>query len=421
MQPLIADLTLRRFGLSDRVIRLWGDPIRAIFAAIALGTIAAFITIDWRILQQTATTRHYSDFGLFYAQAVRGAQGADPYGPIVRPGRQGQDTGKNLNPPHFHLLMRPLTWFPPRTAFAIWIAGWITSVSIALALTYRTLRVRVSIAVVALSVLGTLVSAPTMAALVFGQVSPLLALPMTWAWIEARRARWERAAVALGVLASLKLFLGMFLLYFVVQQRRRAVLAFVAAVVIPWAAGIAAFGFDGVRSYLSMLGGVSWAAHVLNGSVYGVCERIVRGGPFPWVVAAVPFAKGLSITLLWLIVIFPIAGLTLWTVRAGDRPGDVDRAFLLVTTAALLISPLGWSYYCWLFAGPLIALAVTRWRLLPRHARTLLCIAVPGLLCPPPMLSAGQPSAWATVTIGSLNFWSFAAIWGAALLTRDTR
>jgi hypothetical protein len=152
--------------------------------------------------------------------------------------------------------------------------------------------------------------------------------------------------------------------------------------------------------------------------LYGVWERIARGGPRPWVVSPVA-SEDLPVTVLWVLTAIPIVAVTLWTTRGGERSRDVDRAFLLVNAAALLVSPLGWSYYYWLLAGPLVAIGVgPGWRQLSGGARTLMCVSVPGLLCPSAMLDGGQPSAVATLTIGSLYVWSLAAIWGAALLAR---
>jgi Glycosyltransferase family 87 len=313
--------------------------------------------------------------------------------------------------------MRPFTWFDRSTAFAIWVSGWIASVGLAFTLTYRTLGVRISASTAALTVLAALMSAPTAAVLTTGQLSPLLVLPFTWAWVQARRGRWERAAIAVGAVASLKLFVGLFLPYLLVQKRWRAAAAFSVAMVVPCAVGLAVFGWASGWSYLTMLRSVTWAGNVMNGSIFGLWERVVRGSAGQWALAPLTSAGQLPIALLWLIFAIPVVAITVWTVRAGERPRDVDRAFLLVTTGALLASPLGWSYYYLLFAGPLIAVAVAGRHHLSGKARALLAVAVPGLLCPPAMLDGGQPSGLATITIGSLYFWSLAAIWAAAVIS----
>jgi alpha-1,2-mannosyltransferase len=121
-------------------------------------------------------------------------------------------------------------------------------------MTFRALEVHVSPRVAAITVLATLVSAPTITVLQTGQFSPMLAVVMTWAWIQGRSARWGRAAVALGLIASLKPFIGLFLLYLLAIRRWRAALAFTAAATIPFAAGIGVLGLEAARSYLSTLG-----------------------------------------------------------------------------------------------------------------------------------------------------------------------
>jgi hypothetical protein len=109
---------------------------------------------------------------------------------------------------------------------------------------------------------------------------------------------------------------------------------------------------------------------------------------------------------------------------SGDR--GVDRGFGLLLLAALLISPLGWTYYWWLALGPMVAVVGSWWgrEACPerspvpnggRWRRALLFVAVPGLVWPLPATFAFQPSAWTTVLPGSAYFWATLALWAALI------
>jgi len=108
------------------------------------------------------------------------------------------------------------------------------------------------------------------------------------------------------------------------------------------------------------------------------------------------------------------------TVTFDRTESAVDRAFAILISAALLISPLGWIYYLWLGLGPFAARALSwrdraagrpaRWR------RRFLILAVPGLVWPHFATFAFQPHAWATVLPASAYFWSTTALWCATAL-----
>jgi hypothetical protein len=98
----------------------------------------------------------------------------------------------------------------------------------------------------------------------------------------------------------------------------------------------------------------------------------------------------------------------------------------LLLLAALLVSPLGWTYYWWLALGPMVAVVATWWKRdargerspgsrAGRWRRALLLVAVPGLIWPLPATIAFQPSAWATVLPGSAYFWATLALWVALI------
>jgi hypothetical protein len=155
---------------------------------------------------------------------------------------------------------------------------------------------------------------------------------------------------------------------------------------------------------------------ILNGSVYGLAERAVSGSVGPWpLTPAAPWFTPYRL-VLWTALSAVMAILlaaAVWRTRART-PAAVDAEFVVWITTALLISPLGWLYYFWLFAGPLLGMCVRRpvwrtWSTLP------LGVALAVLVVPPGIWAEGQPSGLRTLTFGSAYFWSLASLWFFAI------
>jgi hypothetical protein len=156
--------------------------------------------------------------------------------------------------------------------------------------------------------------------------------------------------------------------------------------------------------------------------VLGFLTRVLA--PSAYYVPALE-APGL-ITPVWLLMSGTIGAVSLAVAAADSDDRAVDRGFGLLLLAALLISPLGWTYYWWLALGPMVAVVGSWWGRDARRERpaapdtggwrrALLLAAVPGLIWPLPATIAFQPSAWATVLTGSAYFWATLALWAALI------
>jgi hypothetical protein len=156
---------------------------------------------------------------------------------------------------------------------------------------------------------------------------------------------------------------------------------------------------------------MSWIEHYLNGSLLGWLQRSLAAGPWRYAVVA---DRPDLVLPLWLGLAGAVGVLTLW--RVG-RLRSVDRQWLLVTTAALLVSPLGWLYYFWLLLPPLTAVVAARGPAWPRRRTTLTAVGIAGLMLPPwaPWLVLGAGSAAGTITLGSAYCWTLLALWWATL------
>jgi len=317
----------------------------------------------------------------------------------------------NMNPPHFHLLILPLARLEPLPAFALWAGISLAALGLSLALIWRELTLRWTLSGIIWAVLAGVVWSATAATVVTGQLTFLLTLGVTLAWRAARRERWINAAIWLGVLASVKPFLGVFWLYFLVTRRFRPAAAMAGAAAVCFAVGLAVFGWEPHVDWLHALGGVTWSWAPMNASFPGLVARTLDASPL-----FVPTwqAESLVPLLSWLGAI-ALGLVTYREIIRTDRVGRTDRSFLLLLLMAQLVAPLGWVYYMWIAVGPLLAWWPTRSRGL---AVTLLSIgALPGFLSPV-VLTVAWTAPWATPTIGSVYFWMVLCVW-SAVIRRD--
>ena len=159
---------------------------------------------------------------------------------------------------------------------------------------------------------------------------------------------------------SLKIFVGLFLLFFLVRRRWRLLFWFIGTFTLLSLLPLWFFGIDAYKNYITILSSVTWYAASWNASFLGFFTRIFGGSEniplFNLPAVAQTLARICSgLFILWL------AWLA-WP-RAQESSTDrFDLGFSLTITGMLLISPLGWMYY---FPALLIP-AVVAWRMVRR-------------------------------------------------------
>jgi len=399
-------------------------------------TVACLALLAWNVALVLVMERGLvrSDFGKLHASARAYLAGRDMYdlGPATLSPVRGM-TGDilhyiqflNLNPPHFHLILLPLAPLPGRWALIVWGIVSLVCLGVSLRLIAREAGVVLTPWRWRLAALALLSFAGLGAVAVTGQVSFILLLPMTLAWIRARRGRWAEAGVYLGLAMSVKSFLGIFLPYLVLRRRFDALGAALAAGAGAFVIGLGVFGWEAHRSWIAGLSAVSWEWVAMNASLLGFLKRVLAPSAYYEPLLDAPRLIGPT----WLLLSGVIAAVTFAVVATDAGDGAVDRSFGLLLLAALLISPLGWTYYWWLALGPMIVVvaAWSRWNVeadrstissAGRWRWALLLVAVPGLIWPLPATVWFQPSPWATVLTGSAYFWATLALWAALIVDR---
>jgi glycosyl transferase family 87 len=380
---------------------------------------AAALVLDAALLRAMTDQLHMNDFGKFYYSARAFLDGADMYGPNPATDLRFPEAPElqflNMNPPHFHLLVVPLARLAPSQAVLLWMAVSLLALVLSMLLVSRELMIQWTPLRLLATVTGALAFAGTQSFFVTGQLSLLLTLALTMAWLRARHDRWLEAAAWIGICASVKPFLLVFAPFLLGTRRVRASVVMLAAAAACIAVGLAIFGASAYDSWLRAVGqSGDWAWTVMNASVFGFFRRAFDAQPI-----AAPVFTAPRLVSVWPIVA-AFVGLSTLAIAIRDRTNAaIDRAFALLLVAAQLISPLGWIYYMWLPIGPMAAMIFRR---MPERgalepsirawtSRMLAAIACVGFAWPMPFLTAFQPHRWATASIASIYFWATLATW----------
>ena len=412
---MISDGLLRSAFGPRRAVALAGDLIRGLAwlaaALLVFLSVTIALPISWRLVRSI----HFNDFGRFYYATQLFQQGLDMYGPTpatpVRLPPEGIVQLLDLNPPHFHWLLIPLTGLSVEAAFVVWSLAGLACLLTSLALIQRELRPGWSAAGLMWTLLWIVSSAASATTFVTGQLTFFVMLPVTLAWIAARRGAWTRAALLLGMLTSVKLFFGVFGLYFIVTRRWRACGWMAAACVATFGLGAAFFGTAAYISWAHALSSVVWPWLTMNASVSGLLSRTLDGGPVFAPLLFVPGAvRTVTIGLALVLVV-----LTFRRIGSDTGSGSTDRGYLRVLLVTILISPLGWVYYLWIVAGPAVAVWLSLRARRSTLSHWLVILAVPGLFAPIGVTLKWANQPWSAVTIGSIYTWSTLLLWAAAM------
>jgi hypothetical protein len=352
------------------VVSLDTSPIR--WVILAAGVVMCIYA--W----QTRQPHTSADFTIFYNSAQRST--AEMY---RRP--PGPPRG-NMNPPHFQLLISPLTRCSLPVAAGIWRSLNVAALCWCLWWLAREGRERWSAADVG----AVLAWSPMQSTINLNQLTWILWPLLVYAWWCWRRNRWIAGAVVFGVALSFKSFLGVFLIWLAFKRQWRAVAAALASAAGALSVGIVAYGWDVFRAWLSAVASVEWSFAVMNASLRGILARCLTGGGS----AGAPVAIApQAVTPIFAIGAAAILALTF----VRTRRADIDDSWPPLMAAALLASPLGWLYYIW-------------W-MLPGIRPSWLLVQSPLLWVPMVGVLWGQPSPWATLTIGSVFFWGLFVAW----------
>lgn len=410
------------------VIRSGRDKIIIILSTLLL--IGALLIWNYPFLQLLVADTKTNDFDKFYYAAESFLAGRDMYD--INPATKlifPEDTWRyhtNHNPPHFHLLILPLTVFPVQQALYIW--GFLNALCLfaSIRLAVRELQYLVHLENGLVAVAAILSFSATSVLLMTAQISWLLLLPLTFAWVMARRGEWGLTGIALGLVTGIKPFILLFLPYLLLERQYRAVLFYLLMISASFLSGIAVFGTSSYSEWVRLLSSVDYFWPPTNSSLYGFLSRLFSRTELytpildePWLVRP-----------LWIVGASAIGVLALLVCKLDSSSQRIDRSFLLLLVSGQLISPLGWVYYWWLYVVPLLSLVAQRpaaadplirggdrrYRLL---SMMLIGIMMTGLLSPVAAICIvfGTHTLPYTLLWGSVCFWANLALY--LFLIRD--
>jgi hypothetical protein len=211
-----------------------------------------------------------------------------------------------------------------------------------------------------------------------------------------RRGRATHAAVGIGIAISIRIFFAPLLAYLLLTRQWRAVAVSLVSLLLCAIASLGVFGWAEHSAWIAVMRDVQWPWPSMNGSITGALSRFaLDASGYP--TAAMPHMVrvGLAISAA-----FGIFGLTR-SVSVGPR--SFDQRWLLLLLTCLLAFPVGWIYYWWIFAGPLVA----SWQV--RSVRRAFWCLLPALLVPWFLLKA--PASGLTALTSSLYCWGLLALW----------
>jgi len=196
---------------------------------------------------------------------------------------------------------------------------------------------------------ATLYWEPIRANFAFGQINVVL-MTLVIAECVPRRTPWPRGLL-LGLGIALKLTPAVFLLYFLLNRDRRAVLTSLASVVAAIAAGFA-LAWQDSREYwthtVRNTDRIGSASLNTNQNIAGTLARLGLDDHqrfVPWVVACIL-----------------VLALTVWAAGRALRAGEPVLAVICIAVFGLAVSPVSWSHHwVWMLEAVMVT-AVLAWR-----------------------------------------------------------
>jgi hypothetical protein len=314
-----------------------------------------------------------TDFYKFYQSTRFYFAGQDIYAKIIRPLNPTEALAlhstsfilpSDLNSPFFILLLLPMAWLSYSKALLFWSAISFIATCWGILLVIKSYpdvwnnkHIRIW------SFAGFLLYFPTYANFCLGQVSSILLLITAGAWLACRKGQDSKAGILLGFALSLKLFYGLFLIYFIARKQWRALISLIATFLSCSIIALLFYSNSVYKNYFNTLQHVRWYASSWNASIFGFLIRIFGTGhegnhaliklPSLAYPVYVIIASCLLIYLLW--VIWQSSHKKM-QVSAQEKQDVLDWQFSLTITLMLLLSPLAWLYYFTLLIIPFITI-----------------------------------------------------------------
>ena len=254
------------------------------------GIIAIFIiSIEYAHQLLIAANNLFStDFYKFYQSTRFYFDGQSIYDKIIRPLNPVEAIAlhntsfilpSDLNPPFFILILLPFAWLSYSNALMVWSVMSFIATCAGILLVLKSHPVLWNNKALRLwAFAGFLLYFPTYANFCIGQVSSILLLITVSAWLACRNGQNSKAGILLGFALSIKLFYGLFIIFFIARKQWRALISLTATFLTSSIIALLFYGNEIYKNYFNTLQHVRWYASSWNASVFGFLIRIFGTG-----------------------------------------------------------------------------------------------------------------------------------------------
>lgn len=187
--------------------------------------------------------------------------------------------------------------------------------------------------------LGNLFYWPTFMNTTFGQVAVMLNVLVIACYLSLEKKHFIRAGFFLALAINIKLFFGIFFLYFLAKKYYSAFFSFLLFSLFIALIPLCIYGASIYQGYFEALNHVQWFGVNWNASWYGFFARILGEESHRFHSAL--FLPKLSKELYYCFFFMYIAFIYYFSRTKKNAP----LTFAFTLSSMLLISPLGWSYY----------------------------------------------------------------------------
>lgn len=254
----------------------------------------------------------------------------------------------NLNSPVFVLLTSPLGLLDYEYAWLMWSIGSLTCAFLAI---FMLLYNRVTSDTPSVApLIFTLFFAygPSLENHAFGQVSFYCLFALVLSWVAQHRDKPALAGTILGVLASMKLFFGIFLIALLITRQFRSAIYFMASCAFVLIASVLLVGVDNSKAYIESTRYITWHGASWNASLHGFFARLLGEGLTPAAMRSVISTQQATIAGSGIIIVAFIFALNnlhpLFSITAKKKMAT-ELFYAITLPVMLLVSPLGWIYY----------------------------------------------------------------------------
>lgn len=304
----------------------------------------------------------YSDYGKFYLSGRLANQGQSLYTTLFFQEKdQPEPTAEylhrlpsNLNPPFFQWLLYPLSLPSYTVSLYLWLGFSFFCALCSAILTIRILDLKYRFAPLIGSVI-LLLYYPTLISMQFGQVTLFLLPILLTAWWAARNAKPDILGICLAIAVNVKLFFGLFLLYFLMRREWRALRWFSLTTIICLLLPLTIFKLQDYSDYHLVLHHIWWYSSSWNASIWGFVLRLFGGEEKNLPLFHLP---ALTNNLYWILASSVFLIVLKFLTPATKIPA-IDKTnldFSMIVIAMLLLAPLTWIYYFPFLLIPVVVL-----------------------------------------------------------------